>query len=76
MTDPKIQSRLLLICHCYEPNEEYEGGAISDTIDPSIRDLDICSLTARGMSVWIADVREPSSDKDTPRSYLVLDDKG
>mgnify|MGYP006917961690 CR=1 FL=1 len=46
------------------------------TTDPSVADLVIRSLAARGMSAWIAGVVEPSGDKDAARSYLVSDYKG
>ncbi|CAB4536457.1 unannotated protein [freshwater metagenome] len=47
------------------------GIGMSAIVDPSIGDLVIRSLSARGMKAWIAGVVEPSSDIDSPRSYLV-----
>ena len=52
------------------------GIGMSAVVDPSIGDLVIRSLAARGMSAWIAGVVEPSADKDATRSYLVSDYKG
>lgn len=53
------------------------GGPIPvANIEPSIGDLVIRSLAALEMSAWIAGVREPSSDKEAPPSYLDSDDKG
>ena len=47
------------------------GIGMSAIIDPSIGDLVIRSLGARGMQAWIAGVVEPSTDLNAPRSYLV-----
>jgi phosphoribosylformylglycinamidine cyclo-ligase len=63
------------------PQEDMErtwncGIGMSAIVDPSIGDLVIRSLAARGMSAWIAGIVEPSTDKDAPRSYLVSDYKG
>jgi phosphoribosylformylglycinamidine cyclo-ligase len=49
---------------------------MSAVVDPSIGDLVIRSLAARGMSAWIAGVVEPAADKDSVRSYLVSQYKG
>lgn len=63
------------------PQEDMErtwncGIGMSAVVDPSIGDLVIRSLAARGMSAWVAGVVEPSGDKDAARSYLVSDYKG
>jgi phosphoribosylformylglycinamidine cyclo-ligase len=63
------------------PQEDMErtwncGIGMSAVVDPSVADLVIRSLAARGMSAWIAGVVEPSGDKDAARSYLVSDYKG
>jgi phosphoribosylformylglycinamidine cyclo-ligase len=47
------------------------GIGMSAVVDPSVGDLVIRSLAARGMSAWVAGVVEPSADKDAVRSYLV-----
>lgn len=47
------------------------GIGMSAIVDPSIGDLVIRSLAARGMQAWIAGVVEPSTDLQAPRSYLV-----
>ena len=52
------------------------GIGMSAVVDPSVGDLVIRSLAARGMSAWVAGVVEPSGDKDAARSYLVSDYKG
>jgi phosphoribosylformylglycinamidine cyclo-ligase len=52
------------------------GIGMSAIVDPTIGDLVIRSLAARGMSAWVAGVVEPSSDYDLPRSYLVSEYKG
>jgi phosphoribosylformylglycinamidine cyclo-ligase len=44
---------------------------MSAIVDPTVADLVIRSLAARGMKAWIAGVVEPSGDKQAPRSYLV-----
>ena len=44
---------------------------MSAIVDPSIGDLVIRSLAARGMKAWIAGAVEPSTDSSAPRSYLV-----
>ena len=49
---------------------------MSAVVDPSVADLVIRSLAARGMSAWVAGVVEPSTDKDAVRSYLVSQYKG
>ena len=63
------------------PQEDMErtwncGIGMSAVVDPTIADLVIRSLAARGMSAWIAGVVEPSTDKDALRSYLVSQYKG
>ena len=52
------------------------GIGMSAVVDPSVADLVLRSLAARGMSAWVAGVVEPSGDKDAARSYLVSDYKG
>ena len=52
------------------------GVGMSAIVDPTIGDLVIRSLAARGMSAWIAGVVEPAQDNDAPRSYLVSEYKG
>ena len=47
------------------------GIGMSAVVDPSIGDLIIRSLAARGMKAWVAGVVEPSGDTQAPRSYLV-----
>ena len=58
------------------PQEDMErtwncGIGMSAIVDPTVADLVIRSLAARGMKAWIAGVVEPSGDKQAPRSYLV-----
>jgi phosphoribosylformylglycinamidine cyclo-ligase len=58
------------------PQEDMErtwncGIGMSAIVDPSIGDLVVRSLSARGMKAWIAGVVEPSTDSGAPRSYLV-----
>ncbi len=58
------------------PQEDLErtwncGIGMSAIVDPTVADLVIRSLAARGMKAWIAGVVEPSGDKQAPRSYLV-----
>jgi phosphoribosylformylglycinamidine cyclo-ligase len=58
------------------PQEDMErtwncGIGMSAVVDPTVADLVIRSLAARGMKAWIAGVVEPSGDKQAPRSYLV-----
>jgi phosphoribosylformylglycinamidine cyclo-ligase len=58
------------------PQEDMErtwncGIGMSAIVDPSVGDLIIRSLAARGMKAWIAGAVEPSSDTSAPRSYLV-----
>jgi phosphoribosylformylglycinamidine cyclo-ligase len=58
------------------PQEDMErtwncGIGMSAIVDPSIGDLVIRSLAARGMKAWIAGAVEPSTDSSAPRSYLV-----
>ena len=52
------------------------GIGMSAIVDPSIGDLVIRSLAARGMQAWIAGVVEPASETDAPRSYLTSAYKG
>jgi phosphoribosylformylglycinamidine cyclo-ligase len=52
------------------------GIGMSAIVDPSIGDLVIRSLAARGMQAWIAGVVEPATDTDAPRSYLTSAYKG
>ncbi|MCX6444026.1 MAG: phosphoribosylformylglycinamidine cyclo-ligase [Actinobacteria bacterium] len=47
------------------------GIGMSAIVDPTVGDLVIRSLGARGMQAWIAGVVEPSTDLNAPRSYLV-----
>ena len=47
------------------------GIGMSAIVDPSVGDLVIRSLGARGMQAWVAGVVEPSTDLNAPRSYLV-----
>jgi len=63
------------------PQEDMErtwncGIGMSAVVDPSVGDLVIRSLAARGMSAWVAGVVEPSTDKHALRSYLVSQYKG
>jgi phosphoribosylformylglycinamidine cyclo-ligase len=58
------------------PQEDMErtwncGIGMSAIVDPSVGDLIIRSLAARGMKAWIAGAVEPSTDRSAPRSYLV-----
>jgi phosphoribosylformylglycinamidine cyclo-ligase len=58
------------------PQEDMErtwncGIGMSAIVDPSVADLIIRSLAARGMKAWIAGAVEPSTDSSAPRSYLV-----
>ncbi len=58
------------------PQEDMErtwncGIGMSAIVDPSIGDLVIRSLAARGMKAWIAGAVEPSTDSSAPLSYLV-----
>jgi phosphoribosylformylglycinamidine cyclo-ligase len=58
------------------PQEDMErtwncGIGMSAVVDPSIADLVIRSLAARGMSAWIAGAIEKASNLDAPRSHLV-----
>ena len=58
------------------PQEDMErtwncGIGMSAIVDPSVADLIIRSLSARGMKAWIAGAVEPSTDNSAPRSYLV-----
>jgi phosphoribosylformylglycinamidine cyclo-ligase len=58
------------------PQEDMErtwncGIGMSAIVDPSVADLIIRSLAARGMRAWIAGAVEPSTDNSSPRSYLV-----
>jgi phosphoribosylformylglycinamidine cyclo-ligase len=58
------------------PQEDMErtwncGIGMSAIVDPSVADLIVRSLSARGMKAWIAGTVEPSSDTSAPRSYLV-----
>jgi len=58
------------------PQEDMErtwncGIGMSAIVDPSVGDLIIRSLAARGMKAWIAGAVEPSTDSSAPRSYLV-----
>jgi phosphoribosylformylglycinamidine cyclo-ligase len=52
------------------------GIGMSAIVDPSIGDLVIRSLAARGMQAWIAGVVEPASETHAPRSYLTSAYKG
>jgi phosphoribosylformylglycinamidine cyclo-ligase len=52
------------------------GIGMSAIVDPSIGDLVIRSLAARGMQAWITGVVEPASETDAPRSYLTSAYKG
>ena len=52
------------------------GIGMSAIVDPSIGDLVIRSLAARGMQAWIAGAVEPASETDAPRSYLTSAYKG
>ena len=47
------------------------GIGMSAIVDPSVGDLVVRSLGARGMQAWVAGVVEPSTDLNAPRSYLV-----
>lgn len=46
------------------------GIGMSAIVDPSIGDLVVASLAARGMKAWIAGHIEKSENSDSPRSYL------
>ena len=57
------------------PQEDMErtwncGIGMSAIVDPSIADLAVKSLAARGMKAWIAGHVENSGEKGAPRSYL------
>jgi phosphoribosylformylglycinamidine cyclo-ligase len=47
------------------------GIGMSAVVDPTIADLTVKSLAARGMSAWIAGAIEVAASVDTPRSTLV-----
>ncbi len=49
------------------------GIGMSAVVDPSIGDLVVKSLAARGMKAWIAGHVEKSENSDSPRSYLASD---
>ena len=58
------------------PQEDMErtwnvGIGMSAIVDPSIADLVVRSLSARGMKAWIAGEVENAKDSNAPRSYLV-----
>jgi phosphoribosylformylglycinamidine cyclo-ligase len=46
------------------------GIGMSAIVDPSVGDLIIRSLAARGMKAWIAGKVEKAAEKGAPRSYL------
>ena len=63
------------------PQEDMErtwnvGIGMSAIVDPSIADLVVRSLSARGMKAWVAGEVENATDSSAPRSYLVSDYKG
>lgn len=47
------------------------GIGMSAVVDPSVGELIVKSLAARGMKAWIAGTVEPASASDSPRSQLV-----
>lgn len=49
------------------------GIGMSAVVDPSIGELVVKSLAARGMKAWIAGHVEKSENLDSPRSYLTSD---
>jgi phosphoribosylformylglycinamidine cyclo-ligase len=51
------------------------GIGMSAIVDPSIGDLVVKSLAARGMKAWVAGHIENGANSDSPRSYLVSDYK-
>jgi phosphoribosylformylglycinamidine cyclo-ligase len=51
------------------------GIGMSAIVDPSVGDLIIRSLAARGMKAWIAGKVEKAGEMGAPRSYLVSDYK-
>lgn len=52
------------------------GIGMSAIVDPTIADLTVRSLAARGMRAWVAGTVVSSGDKDAPRSYLTSEYKG
>jgi phosphoribosylformylglycinamidine cyclo-ligase len=46
------------------------GIGMSAVVDPSVGDLIVRSLAARGMKAWIAGRVEKAAEMDSPRSYL------
>ena len=51
------------------------GIGMSAIVDPSVGDLIIRSLAARGMKAWIAGKVEKAAEKGSPRSYLTSEYK-
>ncbi len=49
------------------------GIGMSAIVDPSVADLIVRSLAARGMKAWIAGKVEKAQEMGAPRSYLVSD---
>ena len=49
------------------------GIGMSAIVDPSVADLIVRSLAARGMKAWIAGKVEKAAEMGVPRSYLVSD---
>jgi phosphoribosylformylglycinamidine cyclo-ligase len=51
------------------------GIGMSAIVDPSVADLIVRSLAARGMKAWIAGKVEKAAEMDAPRAYLTSDYK-
>jgi phosphoribosylformylglycinamidine cyclo-ligase len=51
------------------------GIGMSAIVDPSVGDLIVRSLAARGMKAWIAGKVEKAGEKGSPRSYLASEYK-
>lgn len=49
------------------------GIGMSAIVDPSVADLIVRSLAARGMKAWIAGKVEKAPEMGAPRSYLASD---
>jgi phosphoribosylformylglycinamidine cyclo-ligase len=47
------------------------GIGMSAIVDPSVADLIVASLAARGMKAWVAGKVEKAGEMGAPRSYLV-----
>ena len=51
----------------------FVGIGMSAIVDPSVADLIVRSLAARGMKAWIAGKVEKAPEMGAPRSYLASD---